>query len=180
MLFPLWSADQASLSNQQRVDSADQAAPYVDPDKAKDPQQWQAEGPGYFWLFVKTILVLALFMAVFYFLYRYSKKRTAPGRDKDSLIQSLYDYPLGVNKKISVMKVAEAYYLLGITQENISVLAEIKDKATIDLFKLEKGKAEQKGSAFANVLGNYINMSSGSPLNFTKKIRDKVKNLTKR
>lgn len=79
-------------------------------------------------------LVLGGMLMVFYFIKRYLK-RDLPG-SKEKTIRVLASSYIGVKKNISLIEVPGSVLVVGITNENISLLTKIEDKEILNKLKL--------------------------------------------
>lgn len=145
-------------------------------------------------------LVLALMFLIFYIFKKYVLKNTIFGGN-DKFVQVLGSGFLGPKKSIVMVEVAGEILLLGISNDNISLLMQIQDKEKIEEIKASKkevnpgnfwNSAKKKGEAGQEIDGktrlegdfkNYLNKFSGvtsekekSVVNVTEMIR---KNLGK-
>ena len=81
-------------------------------------------------------IVLGGMLMVFYFLKRYLK-RDLPG-SKEKLIKVLASSYIGVKKHISLIEVPGSVLVVGITNDNISLLSKIEDEEILDNLKLSE------------------------------------------
>jgi len=101
----------------------------------------KAEELSYGWLFIKTLFVLGLFGAGFYFFFRFVTKKMGVPRIGSSIVQMLSISPIGQGKFIQVVEVGGKILVLGITDNNISLISEITEKDEIDRIKLNSSKS---------------------------------------
>jgi len=86
-----------------------------------------------------------------------------PGRmamgmgDEKNLVSLLGSVPLSPNKYLQLVEVAQKVLLLGVTENNINILTEIKDQEQIDLIKANQSKLlSQSGFPFAFYLNKMV------------------------
>ena len=79
-------------------------------------------------------LVLGGMLMVFYFMKRYLK-RDLPG-SKEKAIRVLSSTYIGVKKHISLIEVPGSVLVVGITNDNISLLSKIEDEEILNKLKL--------------------------------------------
>lgn len=104
----------------------------------------QADKPSVFWQFVRTLLTLAILLAIFYGIFRlYKFKRDLPQQAMTALT-SLYEYPLGPRQRIQIIEMAGKLLVLGVSENSIQLISEVSDKYTIDRIKLDCATDSQK------------------------------------
>lgn len=96
----------------------------------------QVEEESAAWMIIKTILVLALFIGGFYMFFKFVSQKTGMNISGQSAIQILSTVSVGTNKFIQIVDVAGKVFLLGVSDNNISLLTEIKDREDIDRIRL--------------------------------------------
>jgi len=109
------------------------------------------------WMIIKTILVLALFIGGFYIFYRFVTQKAGLHASGHEAIQILSTVPVGANKFIQIIDVAGKVFLLGVSDNNISLLTEIKDRMDIDRIRLLSSKSTPvQGSSFQDFISAQI------------------------
>jgi flagellar protein FliO/FliZ len=84
-------------------------------------------------------VVLGGMLLVYYFAKRILKRQV--GNSKEKMIRVLESSYIGVKKNISLVEIPGAILVLGITNDNISLLSKIKNHEIIDGYKkVEKEK----------------------------------------
>ena len=78
-------------------------------------------------------IVLGGLLLVFYVAKRMFRRED--GGSKEKLIRVLGSYYIGVKKSISLVEIPGAILVLGITNDNISLLSRIEDEETLNQFK---------------------------------------------
>lgn len=86
-------------------------------------------------------IVLGGMLMVFYFMKRYLK-RDLPG-SKEKLIRVLSSSYIGVKKHISLIEVPGSVLVVGITNDNISLLSKIEDEEILNKLKLSEENRNQ-------------------------------------
>ena len=94
------------------------------------------------------VIVLGGLFIVFYFLKRILHKDI--GRSSEKLIRILASSYIGVKKNISLVEIPGSILVLGVTSDNIRLLAKIEDEEILNKFKIsEEGK---KSTSFSDQL----------------------------
>jgi len=88
------------------------------------------------WLIIKTIFVLGLFVGGFYYFYKFVRQKSGLNLTGQEAIRILSTVSLGANKFIQIVDVAGKVFLLGVTDNNINLLTEVKDRDEIDRIRL--------------------------------------------
>ncbi|MBN8218479.1 MAG: flagellar biosynthetic protein FliO [Spirochaetes bacterium] len=168
-----------------RATAAAQAAPRA-PTNADpgyiDPTVSRRSEPGYGWLLLRTIFVLALFGGAAALIWRWLKNRKPMGRQEEGPIRILHDYPLAIAKSLKVVEVGKEVFLLSMTQDQIALIARLEDKETIDQFRLEASRVKSGGNAsfgelLLKVLPGMGAKAPKEPLDITRNLREKLRRM---
>ena len=167
-------SDQALQENQE---------PEPLPDYEYTEPEFEENMLSYPMLVLRTIAVLAVIVVGLYVLFRVLvKKRNRIVTDTD-IIKVHATFPLAANKLIQVVEIAEKILVLGVSDSNINLIAEVEDKETIDKIKVMSSK-EKKGplsfkDQFFKLLGGraFPKSEQISYFNNYKKRIDKMKKL---
>ena len=85
-------------------------------------------------------VVLGGMLVVYYFAKRILKRQV--GNSKGKMIRVLESSYIGVKKNISLVEIPGAILVLGITNDNISLLSKIENQEIIDGYKKVENKKE--------------------------------------
>lgn len=88
------------------------------------------------WMIIKTIFVLVLFAGGFYMFFKFVSQKAGIHVSGQEVIQVLSTVSVGTNKFLQVVDVAGKVFLLGVSDSNINLLTEIKDREEIDRIRL--------------------------------------------
>ncbi len=94
------------------------------------------------WLIFKTLFVLGNLVGGFYYFFRFVTKKVGIqvlGRD---VVRVLSVVPIGQNKSLQVVDLAGRLMVLGVSDNNISLISEIKDKDEIDRIRILSSRSE--------------------------------------
>ncbi len=101
-----------------------------------DYEKPQIEEESYIWLIFKTIFVMGVLIAGFYYFFKFITQKVAITAIGQEVITILSVIPLGQNKFLQVVDIAGKVYVLGVSDNNINLITEIKDKDDIDRIRL--------------------------------------------
>ncbi|MDD5065773.1 MAG: flagellar biosynthetic protein FliO [bacterium] len=97
-------------------------------------------GPSYFGLVFKTIFILGFFGFGVYFLFKYLAQKQGLAAPNLNIIRMITSVPVGTNRFIQLIQIGNNYFLIGVSENNISLLKEITDKETVNMIQIEKNK----------------------------------------
>jgi flagellar protein FliO/FliZ len=90
---------------------------------------------GAFQMLTALGIVLGGLLLIFYFMKRYLKRDI--GGSSGQLIQVIASQYIGVKKSIALVKVPGTILVIGVSNDNISMLTKIEDKADIEAIQQE-------------------------------------------
>jgi len=129
-------------------------------------------------LLLRTVIMLAFFIGVIWLLYRFSRRKNT-GISDQNIIEDLFTCYLGSSRALKIIRVINEYYLVGVTDANINMIAVISDKESIDKIKLEYNqKPETYNRNFLAVLAGYFpGIIKNSTLEVTRNLKDRLKKI---
>jgi flagellar protein FliO/FliZ len=80
-------------------------------------------------------VVLGGLIVVFYFMKRFLKRDV--GGSKEQLIKVIASQCIGIKKNISIVEIPGSILVVGVSNDNISLLTEIEDKGVLDVLRQE-------------------------------------------
>ena len=80
-------------------------------------------------------VVLGGLLVVFYFMKRFLKRDV--GGSKEQLIKVIASQYIGIKKNISIVEIPGSILVVGVSNDNISLLTEIEDKGVLDVLRQE-------------------------------------------
>lgn len=114
-------------------------------------------GPKTLGYFIRMVVVLALVVASIYLVFRLMKRLSRPAQGKAGSIKVLASTALGAGKALHVVTLGSKGYLVGASENAISLIAEIDDKECLDALVLEAATAPSGGaSGFGELLGSML------------------------
>jgi flagellar protein FliO/FliZ len=151
----------AETTNADKKDNEAQKGDYL-----YNYEQPQVEEESYIWLIFKTIFVMGVLIAGFYYFFKFITQKVAITAIGQEVITILSVVPLGQNKFLQVVDIAGRIYVLGVSDNNINLITEIKDKDDIDRIRLLSSKSTPpKQGGFQEYLSTQLG-----------KVLDKMKN----
>jgi flagellar protein FliO/FliZ len=159
------------------------------------------EEESYGWLIFKTILIMGLIVAGFYYFLRYVTRKTAVQVLGQDAVQVLSMVPIGQNKYLQIVDLAGKIFVLGIAESSINLITEINDKSEIDRIRLLSSKSSgERGKGFQEYVTRHLGgllgklnekrseslnhqsdfssgRESGTDLDYLKKQRKRLRNL---
>jgi flagellar protein FliO/FliZ len=83
-------------------------------------------------------VVLGGLIIVFYFMKRFLKRDV--GGSKEQLIKVIASQYIGIKKNISLVEIPGSILVVGVSNDNISLLTKIEDKVVLDDLHLENSR----------------------------------------
>lgn len=117
----------------------------------------QVEEESAAWMIIKTILVLGLFVGGFYMFFKFVTQKAGLHVSGQEAIQILSTVSLGTNKFVQIVDVAGKVFLLGVSDNSINLLTEIKDKDDIDRIRLLSSRSTPvQGATFQEFIAGHV------------------------
>ncbi|MFH0974628.1 MAG: flagellar biosynthetic protein FliO [Spirochaetota bacterium] len=122
-----------------------------------DYERPTVEEESYVWLFFKTLIVLAMLVGGFYYFYRFVTKKTGIQSVGREVIRILSIVPVGQNKFLQVVDLAGRIMVIGVSDSNINLITEIKDKDEIDRIRILSSKSSPvQPGGFQEYVSKYV------------------------
>ncbi len=149
---PKPAAEQAQPASEQAAEQT--PAPAVQPDENRGLVE-KAPGAGFeeedfkpqveeestVWMIFKTLFVLGLMVAGFYYFFRFVTKKAGIQFMGQEVVQVLSIVPVGQNRYLQVVDLAGRILVLGIAENNINLLLEITDRDEKDRIRLMSSRS---------------------------------------
>lgn len=118
----------------------------------------QSRAPSSFGLFLRMVISLLVVIALVYFVVKIFRKNSGFADSDDSFLRKVAQISIGAGKSVQIVTLLENAYLIGVTDNNINLLAEIKDKELVDSLNLiaDKNQNVSKPKSFADVLDLFL------------------------
>ncbi len=116
------------------------------------------------WVFARMLIVLAIVLAIIYLLTRLLKRNIAPGAENDPFLRKVSSITLSPGKTAQIVTLIDKAYLVGVSDNGVSLLAEITDKELIDAMNLyaDKQGNSPRPKNFAEILELFMPTSNSA------------------
>lgn len=121
------------------------------------------KGPSTVGTFIRMIIVLILVIGLIYGVLLFVKKKTNVVKADDDYLRRAAWINIAPGKSVEVITLIDKAYLIGVTDENITLLGEIDDKELISAMNLNADKKNntKKPSNFSEVLDMFLVKKGG-------------------
>lgn len=161
-IFSLYSQNQTS---QNETPLTEESIVFSD-DNTTDTQNTAAayKGPSTVAMFVRMIVVLIIVVGLIYGVLWFIKKKANVVKTDDDYLRRAAYINIAPGKTIEVITLIDKAYLIGVTEDNITMLGEITDKELISAMNLSADKKNntKKPSTFADVLDMFLIKKGGT------------------
>ena len=122
------------------------------------------KGPSTVGMFVRMIIVLVIVIGLIYGVLWFIKKKTNVVKTDDDYLRRAAYINIAPGKTIEVITLIDKAYLIGVTEDNITMLGEIDDKELISAMNISADKKNntKKPATFADVLDMFLVKKGGS------------------
>ena len=122
------------------------------------------KGPSTVGMFVRMIVVLVIVIGLIYGVLWFIKKKTNVVKTDDDYLRRAAYINIAPGKTIEVITLIDKAYLIGVTEDNITMLGEIDDKELISAMNItaDKKNNTKKPATFADVLDMFLVKKGGS------------------
>ena len=183
-------SDNSSNSNSSKIESAENGGANLEnsqnlqnktPYWSVSAPENQSRAPSSFGLFLRMVISLLIVIALVYFVVRIFRKNSGFADSDDSFLRKVAQISIGAGKSVQIVTLLENAYLIGVTDNNINLLAEIKDKELVDSLNLiaDKNQNVSKPKSFADVLDLFLakgSKNSGAFSDSARHASDMLKN----
>lgn len=118
----------------------------------------QVSSPSTFGLFLRMVISLLIVIGLVYLVVRIFKKNSGIADTDDSFLRRVAVLSIGSGKSVQIVTLLENAYLIGVTDNNINLISEIKDKELVDSLNLlaDKNQNTNKPKSFSEVLDIFL------------------------
>jgi len=132
----------------------------------------QVEEESTVWMIFKTLFVLGLMVCGFYYFFKFVTKKAGIQFMGQEVIQVLSIVPVGQNRFLQVVDLAGRVLVLGIAENNISLLLEITDRDEKDRIRLMSSRSRPSQDV---VFSEYLTKQIGRVAEFIQDRRGRKK-----
>ena len=131
-------------------------------------------------MIIKMIVVLVLVIAGLYAILRFIKKRNNNVQSSDDFMRRVSSLNFAPGKSVEIVTLVDRCFMLGVTDSNINLIAEITDKEMISALNLnfDKKQNTKKPMKFSDVLEMFMPNSSRGNQNIYSESEQSVENMT--
>lgn len=126
-------------------------------DFAVDDFRPKVEEESYGWTIFKLLFILGLMGGGFYFFFRFVTQRAGINVLGRNVVNVLSIVPVGQNKFLQVVDLADRVLVIGVTDTNINLITEITSRDEIDRLRLLSSKSpDEAPPGFSEYLAEFI------------------------
>ncbi len=154
-----WSQEVVASENE-TVGRVAESQILIAQDVAENTESTITEGSSYgIWFFVRTILVLAVVLALVWAFFLFLKKVSGTTASSDPYLKKVASLSLSPGKFVYVITLNSKAYLIGVADNSVNLIAEIDDKELIDAMNLHVPQSFEgkKPLDFSSLLGKFVN-----------------------
>lgn len=109
-------------------------------------------------MIIKMLVVLALIITALYAILRFLKKRNNNVQSDDDFMRRVSSLNFAPGKSVEIVTLVDRCFMLGVTDSNINLIAEITDKEMISAMNLnfDKKQNTKKPMNFSDVLDMFM------------------------
>lgn len=163
-VFALYSQSTAAGNDQAATSITEESIILSDDTAADNPVGAQTyKGPSTVGMFVRMIIVLIIVVGLIYGVLWFIKKKTNVVKTDDDYLRRAAYINIAPGKTVEVITLIDKAYLIGVTEDNITMLGEIHDEELIKAMNLtaDKKNNTKKPSSFADVLDMFLIKKGG-------------------
>lgn len=176
-LFCLYSQSQQQTSNTNVEETIVFSDDYFS-DSADSNLNQEFKSSSTIGVFIRMIVMLIIVIALIYGVLWFIKRKTNIVKTEDDYLRRAAYINIAPGKTVEVITLIDKAYLIGVTEDNISLLGEIDDKELIQAMNLSADKKNQtkKPANFTEVLDMFL-VKNNKNKNIFADTENKVDNL---
>ena len=141
------------------------------------------------WDFVRMVLILAAVVGVIYLFFYLLRRGLGPARLESDLIHVLGQRSLAGSRMLYLVEVGASIYLVGASDSQVSLVAQVTDKESLDAVRLavaENPQTPRPRRSFASLLGGLFpgagaggvrTLTPRDSLSFLRRQKDRLKRM---
>ncbi len=158
-VFVLYPQNSTSQNNESSAVLSEESIVFTD-DSAEDTNNSSQsyKGPSTVGMFVRMIVVLIIVVGLIYGVLWFIKKKTNVVKTDDDYLRRAAYINIAPGKSVEVITLIDKAYLIGVTEDNITLLGEIHDDELIKAMNLtaDKNNNTKKATSFSDVLDMFL------------------------
>ena len=130
-------------------------------------------------MIIKMVVVLALVVAALYGIMRFFKKKNNAVQSDDDFMRRVSTLNFAPGKSVEIVTLVDRCFMLGVTDSNINLIAEITDKEMISALNLnfDKKQNTKKPMNFSDVLEMFMPNASKNKKSIYQNTEQAVENI---
>ena len=130
-------------------------------------------------MIIKMVVVLALVVAALYGIMRFFKKKNNAVQSDDDFMRRVSTLNFAPGKSVEIVTLVDRCFMLGVTDSNINLIAEITDKEMISALNLnfDKKQNTKKPMNFSDVLEMFMPNANKNKKSIYSESEQAVENL---
>ena len=163
-VFALYSQTAAAENSQSAAAITEESIVFSDDAVTTGTDSTQNyKGPSTVGMFVRMIVVLILVVGLIYGVLWFIKKKTNVVKTDDDYLRRAAWINIAPGKSVEVITLIDKAYLIGVTEDNITLLGEIKDDELIKAMNItaDKKNNTKKPATFSDVLEMFLVKKNG-------------------
>ena len=172
-IFALYSQTSTADENQSASTISEQSIVFSDDTNTGSSTEAQPyKGPSTVGMFVRMIVVLVIVIGLIYGVLWFIKKKTNVVKTDDEYLRRAAYINIAPGKTIEVITLIDKAYLIGVTEDNITMLGEINDDELIKAMNLtaDKKNNTKKPTSFSDVLDMFLVKKGGQKNVFSDQV----------
>ena len=178
-IFALYSQSSTAADTASGTTITEESIVFTDDASADSTAAAQAyKGPSTFWMFVRMIVVLIIVVGLIYGVLWFIKKKTNIVKTDDEYLRRAAYINIAPGKSVEVITLIDKAYLIGVTEDNITLLGEIHDDELIKAMNItaDKKNNTKKPATFSDVLDMFL-VKKGAQKNVFAETEQQVDNI---
>ena len=178
-VFALYSQTTTAANDQSAATITEESIVFSDDasdDTGSSAQSYK--GPSTVGMFVRMIVVLIIVVGLIYGVLWFIKKKTNVVKTDDEYLRRAAYINIAPGKSVEVITLIDKAFLIGVTEDNITLLGEIHDDELIKAMNLSADKKNntKKPATFSDVLDMFL-VKKGGQKNVFSEEENQVENI---
>lgn len=178
-VFALYSQTTTAANDQSAATITEESIVFSDDASGDTGSSAQSyKGPSTVGMFVRMIVVLIIVVGLIYSVLWFIKKKTNVVKTDDEYLRRAAYINIAPGKSVEVITLIDKAYLIGVTEDNITLLGEIHDDELIKAMNLSADKKNntKKPATFSDVLDMFL-VKKGGQKNVFSEEENQVENI---